>query len=305
MSIYNTGTRPKELWPGLKGFWDGRGKELQHLYTQYMTVVNSDKKYEKYSEHYDTGLVPIKAEGDATKFAGFAEGASPEFRNVAYSLGIILTHESIKDNQYFSEGKDKVRALRKSFFTTKEINCADVLNNGFDTNYVMPNGDGKPLFSTSHPNSTGTFSNKLAVDADLSEASLEELLIQIKGAFDSTGVHKANLRGQMLMVADENWFTAERILKSILQNDTGNNAINAIKSTGALPKGYLCNTYLTDPDAWFVTTDVEKGLIFQEREDLDFYDDNDTDTRNMKYYAYERYATGWVDPRGAFASAGA
>jgi hypothetical protein len=305
MTVYTTGTRPNELWPGIKGFWDGMSKELPPLYTQYMTVVDSDKKYEKYSEHYNTGLAQVKAEGDSTKFAGFAQGASPEFRNVAYSLGIILTHESIADNQYFSEGKDKVRALRKSFYTTKEVNCADVLNNGFDTNFTMPNGDGLPLFSTSHVDSSGTYSNKLAVDADLSETSLEELLIQIKGAFDSTGVHKANLRGQKLIVADANWFEAERILKSILQNDTGNNAVNAIKSTGALPQGYLCNTYLTDSDAWFVTTDVEKGLVFQNREALELYDDNDTDTRNMKYYGYERYATGWVDPRGIYGSAGA
>lgn len=305
MSTFTTGTRPNELWPGIKGFWDGMGKELSPLYTQYLQQKTSDKAYEKYSEHYNTGLAQRKEEGDSTKFAGFAQGSSPEFRNVAWSLGIVLTHESIQDNLYFTKGKDKVRALRKSFFTTKEVNAADILNNGFDSNFIMPNGDGQALFSTAHKNGTGTFSNKLAVDADLSETSLEEMLIQIKGTFDSTGVHKANLRGKKLHVSDENWFTAERLLKSILQNDTGNNAINAIKSTGALPEGYLCNTYLTDQDAWFVHTDAENGLIFQDREKLSLRDDNDENTRNMKYYGYERYALGWIDVRGAFASAGA
>lgn len=304
-SIYNTGTRPNELWGGIKGFWDGMGEELQALYPQYMKIEESDQSYEKYSEHFNTGLAQRKAEGDSTKFAGFAQGASPEFRNVAWSLGIILTHESIADNLYFKQGKDKVRALRKSFFTTKEVNAADVLNNGFTAGFTMPNGDGQVLFSTSHPNAAGTYSNRLAVDADLSETSVEEMLIQIKGAYDSSGVHKANLKGEKLIVSDANEFEAARILKSVLQNDSGNNAINAIKSTGKLPEGVLVNTYLTDSDAWFITTDTEKGLVFQNREALTLEDDNESKTKNMQYYGYERYSLGWVDPRGVYGTTGA
>jgi len=305
MSTFTTSTRTNELWPGIKGFWDGMTKELSPLYTQYFTVENSDKSYEKLSEHYNVGVAPVKAEGAQTKYGTFAQGTSPEFFNIAYSLGIILTHESIADNQYFKDGKDKVRALRKSFYTTKEIVCANVLNNAFSSGSLMPGGDGVSLCNTAHPNAAGIFSNKLEVDSDLSEASLEELLIIIKGAFDSTGVHKSNSRGKKLIVSDSNWFVAERILKSLLQNDTGNNALNAIKSLGVLPEGYMSNTYLTDVDAWFVKTDAEKGLTFMEREKLNFYDDNVTNTRNMEYYGYERYAVGWANARGIYGSQGA
>ena len=305
MSIYNTGTTSNELWPGMKGFWDGRGKELPYLYTQYFDIESSEQKYEKLSEHYNTGLAKPKAEGSETEIGGFAQGASPEYYNIAYSLGIILTHESIKDNLYFKEGKDKIRSLRKSFYTTKEIVHANVLNNGFTSGFIMPNGDGKTLFATDHKNAGGTFSNRLSVGADLSETAIEDMLIQIKGAFDSTGVHKANIRGQKLLVSDSNWFISERILKSFLQNDTANNAVNALKSTGAIPQTYISNTYFTDSDAWFVKTTAEKGLTCFERESLDLYDDNEQATRNYLYYGYERYSVGWTDPRGVYGSPGA
>jgi hypothetical protein len=303
-TTFLTSTRPSELWPGIKGFWDGAEKEFTTLYNKYFDVTTSDKKQEQYSEHYNTGLVPIKAESDETVFAGFAQGAQPRFTNVAYSLGIILSHESIKDNQYFKEGKDKVKALRKSFYTTKEIVHANVLNNGFNSSFLQEGGDGVELFSQLHLNASGTYQNELTLPADLSESSLEDMLILIKGAFDSTGVHKANLTPKMLIVPDALCFTAERILRSILQNDTGNNAINAIKNMGLLPDGYLVNTYLTDNDAWFVKTDAE-GLLSLERESLELYDDNDTKTRNMQYFGYERYSKGWKDPRGIYGSEGA
>jgi hypothetical protein len=304
MSIYNTGTRPNEIWPGLKGFWDGMSEELSPLYPQYFKEEKSTQKYEKYTEHYNTGLVQVKAEGDSTKFAGFAQGASPELRNVAYSLGIILTHESISDNLYFKEGNDKIRALRKSFFTSKEINGANILNNGFDSNYLMPNGDGVELFSSAHPNAAGTYANELAIPSDLSEQALEDMLVLIKKTYDASGVHKANLTARKLIIPDEQEFNAARILKSVLQNNTGNNAINAIKSLGKLPEGYLCNTYLTDEDSWFVTTDADNGLIYQNRESLSIEKDNEMSTKNLACYGYERYAFGWVNPRGIFGSEG-
>jgi len=305
MSVFTTSTRPNEIWPGLKVFWDGMGSKLAPLYPQIFKEEKSTQKYEKYSEHYNVGLPQLKAEGDSTKFAGFAQGASPELRNIAYSLGIILTHESIADNLYFKEGKDKIEALRKSFETNKDTLGADVLNNGFSSSYLMPNGDGVELFSSLHPNAAGTYANELPIPADLCETSLEDMLVLISAALDSSGVHKANLKAQKLIVSKENMFNAARILKSTLQNDTATNAINAIKSMGLLPEGFITNIYLTDTDAWFVKTDAQNGLIYQNREPLKLYRDNEMDTLNLKCYGYERYAFGWVDPRGMYASEGA
>jgi len=55
-------------------------------------------------------------------------------------------------------------------------------------------------------------------------------------------------------------FEAERILKSTLQNDTANNAINALKSTGMFSGGVKVNHYLTDTDAWFIRTNCPDGM---------------------------------------------
>jgi hypothetical protein len=306
-SIFTANTRPDELWPGLKGFWDGATADYEGIkvYDKIFTIVRSDKDFEKYEEHRNTGLVPVKPEGAQTQFDGFAQGIRPELRNTAYSLGIILTHESIVDNKYFTQGKDKVRALRKSFFTTKEKVHANILNRAENASYTVSGGDGQSLLSVSHTNARGTWANKQATDADLSETALEDMLILIANTVDASGVHNAGLSAKTVVVPTNNMFEIERILGSVLQNDTGNNAVNAIKSMNAIPNGYIYWRYLTDTDSWFVITDAEKGLISQQREDLEFYDDNEKRTRNMQYFGYERYVASWVDPRGVFGSLGA
>jgi hypothetical protein len=185
---------------------------------------------------------------------------------------------------------------------TKETVHANIFNRGFNGSYV--GGDGQPLFSTAHPTLAGSQSNRLATDADLSEASLEDMLILIRTAKDRRGL-PISLTGMKLVVPPQEEFNAARILKSTLQNDTANNAVNAIKSMGMLPGGALGWVYLTDPDAWFITTDVPQGLISFERRALEFAKDGDFDTDNFKHKASERYVPGWADWRGVFGTQGA
>lgn len=185
--------------------------------------------------------------------------------------------------------------------TTKEIVGANIYNRGFDTNF--PGADGQPLFSASHDSDVGAQSNLLTA-ADLSELSLENGLIQIANATDSAGL-PIKLVAQSLHVSTSDMFNANRILDSVLQNDTANNAINAVRNMGMLPNGASVNHYFTDTDAWFLRTDVPDGLIHYEREAIDFSEDNDFDTENMKYKCYERYNFGWADWRGAYGNAGA
>lgn len=170
-----------------------------------------------------------------------------------------------------------------------------MLNRAFNSSYT--GGDGKELLATDHPSLAGDWSNELGTPADLSEASLEDLLIQIDTATNSRGLEIA-IKGEKLIVPSQLAFEAERIMKSNLQNDTANNAVNAVKSRGLLPGGVVVNHYLTDTDAWFVKTNAPDGLLGFQRTPFEFTKDSDFDTDNFKHKGYERYVFGWTDPRG-------
>ena len=193
--------------------------------------------------------------------------------------------------------------MARSFYQTKEINAANILNRAFNASY--PAVDGKALIATDHVTKAGlTYSNALATPADLSEAAIEQTLIQIKQATNERGL-RISIMPRNLVVAVENIFQANRILHSNLRVGTDHNDLNAIKNMGALPGECISWNYLTDPDAWFITTDIEEGLVYQEREALEFDSDNEFNTKNAAFSGYERYVFDSVDPRGVYGSAGA
>jgi phage major head subunit gpT-like protein len=186
---------------------------------------------------------------------------------------------------------------------TKQIKAANVLNNGFSSTY--PGGDGVELFSTAHPLvSGGTNSNEPSTPADLNETSLESAVIQIAAWTDERGLLIA-AKPRKLIVPPSLQFVATRLLETELRVSTNNNDINALKNNGSIPGGYTVNNFLTDSNAWFLTTDVPNGLKHFVRTPMNTSMDGDFDTGNVRYKARERYSFGWSDPLGIFGSPGA
>jgi len=300
--VISTGNHPKALWPGVEA-WFGRKYDMHEKFCEQMfDISTSKKKYEENVEVTGFGLAPIKSEGGSVSFDSESQGPTTRYTHVAYGLGYIVTREEQDDNLYATVAKQRAEALAFSMYTTKEIIAANVYNRAFNNAYK--GGNGVEMISTLQVTEDGTQSNELAVAADLSEASLEDILIQIKNAKNSRGL-RINLQGQKLIVAPDNEFTANRILFSTLQAGTANNDINAIRYMGMLPQGIMSNPFLSDSDAWFVSTNAPNGLKGFMRTGLEFTKDNDFDTSNAKAKAYERYPFGGTDWRGIFGSAGA
>ena len=299
--VISTGSIPKLLWPGLNAIWGQEYKDLDQQWRDLYEVQTSDKNYEEDVLLPGFGLAPVKPEGMSTSFDTTQQGFTSRYTHVAYGLGFILTFEMIEDNLYEKAAMNQTGKLARSFKQTKENVAANVYNRAFNPLYL--GGDGVSLINASHPTQSGLQSNILATPADLSEAALEDITIQIMNAVDDRGLRIA-LMGESLHVAPANVFEATRILQSQLQNDTANNAINAVKAQGLFPKGVKVNNYFTDPDAWFVRTDCPDSMKFFERNRAMFAQDNDFDTSNLKYKGYERYSAGWSDWRGAYGSAG-
>ena len=299
----NTGTHPKALWPGVHTMF-GMSYQGRDEWRDLVTVTTSDKHREEMVQNNGFGLAAIKEQGGSIGYDTTSQGGTATAYHVVYGLGYIITREAIEDNLYEKLAMSRAKALKRAMVETKNTVVANWFNRGFDTNYTV-GPDGKPMFSASHPSTSGNQSNLMATPADLSEASLEDLVIQINGAVDDRG-NKVVLQSRNLVIPRQLEFEAARILKSIQQNDTANNAINALKAMGTFPDGFKVNHFLTDPDAFFIRTDLSEGelTLFQRRE-LEFTKDNEFATENALAKATERYSLQVGDFRGYYASAGA
>jgi len=302
MAVITTGNHPKALWPGIRKWWGRQYDEHKVEHTDLFTPENSTQAYEEDVQVTGFGLAPVKAEGAGISYDSETQGYTSRYTHVAYALGYICTFEELRDNLYEVVSKRRARANAFSMRQTKENVGANVYNRAFNSSFT--GGDGTELIATSHSTLSGNQSNHLTTAADLSEASLEDLIIQIMGATNDRGL-KISLMPRSLIVPRQLWFEANRILKSTLQNDSANNAINVLRATNALPDGIKVNHYLTDADAFFVRTNVPNGMICFDRDKIPLEQDNDFDTKNAKAAAYERYSFGWTDWRGVYGSPGA
>lgn len=301
--VINTGTHPKLLWPGVHTVWgqiyDSHPKEYEDLYE----VEKSEKAYEQDVQVTGFGLATVKGQGAPVQYDSEEQGFVQTYTHVAYALGYIVTYEELQDNLYKEVATRRAKANAFSINQTVETVAALVYNDAFTGNYYL-NADGQPLISASHVQvSGGTFSNRLTPDADLSEAALEDINIQIMQMTMDRGLKIAAM-AQSLHIAPSEFYNANRILKSVLQNDTANNAINALKATNAFPKGIKLNHYFTAPQAWFVRTNVPNGMTMFWRNRPEFSQDNDFDTKNAKAATYMRFSLGNTDPRGIYGSNG-
>lgn len=302
MGIINTGTHPKALWPGVFSMF-GMSYNNRDQWRDLVEVQTSDKHREEMVQNNGFGLAAIKEQGASIGYDTTSQGGTAIAQHVVYGLGYIVTREAIEDNLYEKLAMGRAKALKRAMVETKNTVVANWLNRGFDTNYTV-GPDAKPMFSASHPSSSGNQSNLLGTAADLSEASLEDLVIQANGATDDRG-NKIALQVLSLHIPRQLEFEAARILKSINQNDSANNAINALRALGTFPEGFKVNNFFTDPDAFFIKTDVSDGLTLFQRRALEFTKDNDFGTENALAKATERYSVQIGDFRQWYASAGA
>ena len=300
--VITTGTHPKALWPGIKAWWGQVYDEHPEEFTALFDTEMSHQNYEEDVQLTGFGLAPVKTEGQGVQYDSEVQGFTTRYTHIAYALGYIVTKEELDDNLYESVSKKRAGALAMSFRQTKENVAANIYNRAFNSTYT--GGDGKALCATDHPNTTGgTFANKLTVDADLSEASLEDATIALMGFQNDRGL-LINVLPKSLHIARQEYYNAARILKSVNQPTNANNDINVLRANNVFPGGAVLNHYFTSPHAWFIRTNIRDGMKYYSRVGISFDQDNDFDTMNAKAKGYERYSFGWTDPRAVYGSNG-
>ena len=300
--IITSSSFAKLLWPGLNSIYGKEYADYPVEWDKLFEKNSSDRAYEEDLGLSSFGLAAVKNEGAPIQYDTERQGFTSRYNHVVYALGFIVTREIFEDDQYGKVGAQKAKALARSMRQTKEIVGANIYNRAFDSTYK--GGDGVELISASHPNvAGGVFSNKIATAADLSEAALEQAVIDIAGFRDDRGLLIA-ARPEQLIIPYQQTFEAKRILGADGRVGTDLNDPNVLKDMG-LFSNVTINHYLTDADAWFIRTNVKDGIKYFERRGDAFEMDNDFDTENAKFKATARYSFGWSDPRSIYGSAGA
>ena len=291
----------KELEPGLNALFGLEYKQYENQTADIYTTESSDRAFEEEVMLSGFAQAQVKPEGSGVVYDNAQETYTARYTNETIALALAITEEAIEDNLYDRLASRYTKALARSMSQTKQVKGVVPLNSGFG---AFTSGDGVALFSTAHPTIAGTVSNTLATAADLNETSLEQALIDIAAMTDERGL-KIAAKGMKMIIPSALQFTAERLMASAGRVGTADNDINAIKSMGMIPQGYSVNNYLTDTDAFFITTDVPNGMKHFERTPMTTKMEGDFDTGNVRYKARERYVFGVSDFRGIFGSPGA
>ena len=292
----------KELEPGLNALF---GLEYDRYENQDKEIFDSESSDRAFEEEVMLGgfaNAAVKPEGQGVSYEDAQETYTARYTNETIALAFALTEEAVEDNLYDKLSTRYTKALARSMANTKQVKAANILNRAFNASYL--GGDAKELCATDHPTLSGDQKNELSTAADLNETSLEQMLIDIADMKDERGL-KIALRGMKMIIPVNLQFVAERLMKSAGRVGTADNDINAIKSMGMVPEGYVINNFLTDTDAFFIKTDAPNGLKHFVRAPIRTAMEGDFDTGNVRYKARERYSYGWSDWRGIFGSPGA
>ena len=292
----------KELEPGLNALFGLEYDRYDNQHTEIFDTENSDRAFEEEVMLSGFGTASVKPEGTSIEYDDATEAFTARYTHETIALAFAITEEAVEDNLYDKISSRYTKALARSMMNAKQVKAANVLNRAFNSSYT--GGDGLELLSTAHVTTGGNVKNELTTAADLNETSLEQALIDIAGITDDRGL-KVALNGMKMIIPVNLQFTAERLMKTSQRVGTADNDINAHKSMGMIPQGYVVNNYLTDTDAWFIKTDAPNGLKHFQRAAISTKMEGDFETGNVKYKARERYSFGWSDWRGIFGSPGA
>jgi hypothetical protein len=280
------------------GVYDQRADEWKQVFVQQQGIP---RNYHEEPVLYGFGAAPELPDGTPVTYQAGGVLFLQRYVYKVYGLAFALTKVLVEDGDHIRIGQTYAKHLAQSLIETKETLCANVLNRAFTAGFN--GGDGVTLVANNHPIAAGTFSNQLTTPANLSQTSLEQILIQIRNAVDNNG-KRIRLNPEKLVVSPSNVFQAEVLLKSVLRTGTADNDINPVKSMGLLAGGQANLSRLTSTTAWWVKTDAPEGLKLMMRRGLEKSMEGDFETDSTRFKSTERYAVGFTDPRTVYGTPG-
>ena len=139
MAAITTGSFAKALKPQVMAWFGDAYKGVEPLYPMFMEVVKSGDAYEEDVLLSGLGLGRKKPEGSAVAYDDMRQGYTKRYTAVTYASGYIITREMMEDGKAPARAERFTKSLRRGMEKTRETIAANMLNNGFDSNF--PGGD--------------------------------------------------------------------------------------------------------------------------------------------------------------------
>ena len=293
-----SGSFAELLWPGIHGLWGADYNDWPVLWSQIFNKEKTKLAFDKDQGVTGLGLAGIKEQGRGVAYSDPFQGYQKEYVQVTYAIGTSVTKEMVFHEQYNYINK-LPKMIARSMRETEETIHFNQLNNGFSSSFT--GADGLSLFNAAHLLvNNSTYRNQPSTASDLTQASVEQAFIDIMDWTDDQGLRKM-FKPLILVAPTAERFNAERILETKYAVWSADNDINPIQGKLKL----VVSPYLTDTDAWFITTDCPDGLKALYAWEGDLERDNDFNSKNLLMTGSIRFASGWTDPHGAYGSAGA
>lgn len=298
-SIIVKGNFPTNTIEGYVTKYYGEYDMYEAQWKSMFEVSNSERSFELEALTDNFTVIPAKPEGVNITYQSGQERFNTTYNHTSFGGGFQITREAKDDGKELDLMTKYTRQLGEAAKRTNEINGANVMNRGFNSNFI--GGDGIELYSTAHPVISGTQANTLASQAAFSEASLEDLCI-LTYKMKDFNLNFASIKTDVLCIPPALQFEAERVLYSTARVATADNDLNALKAKGKFPKGFTVNQYLDSDNRFFIKTSITNGMKMFDRTSPEFSMDSAFDAEVSKYKIYFRNSFGWTDFRGTVAS---
>lgn len=265
---------------------------------RYYEISPSKKAFETDEEYAGIGLASMVGEGAEIPTAAIKHGSTMRYDHDKWGIRMVVTDEAIEDNMYM-EAIDETKNLSRSMWKTVDYDGIQIFVHGWDT--AVTYGDGKPLFSTSHPLPKGGMgSNTLATPMAPSTASLTVIGTAIARQVSHDGLIQGYKTKKVVAPYDQ-WGVWRVLTGSARDPGAGEfNAVNIVKDLSLEP---VMSIYWTNTATnWAIMTDCKKGLrwFWRRRPRTKTWMDNAHENVHSSITA--RWSRGVTDWRCAFGS---
>ena len=287
--------------------YNAYGLEYERLPKFYEQVAKT-RKMNGYIEEdvrlSSFGRMQRKLDGEAFVMDSMRQEYLTRYIAVEYALGAAVSRRMIEHGKGMDILAKISTELANASVQERNHKVASIFNNAFDS-AAQAMGDGAALCTTAAANVSGlSGSNKLAVDADFSEAALETLTIQITSEARNSRGELIVLSPDMLVIHPSNQFEVARILDSSLRAGTADNDKNV--HLGELKKRAM-SPLLSDSDAWFILTNVNmgsEGLVVKEERPMTIDTEVDFKTSAVLVKGETSFTAGITDRLAVYGSSG-
>jgi len=285
------------LEPGLRKIFDDTYEEIPEVYSSIFRVNDSNVDVERDSAVTGFSLLEETGEGEPIQYEDPVQMYDVSYVHRKYTKGFKVSEELVEDDRY-NVIRKKPAALARAARRTAEYLAAEVLNNGFSSGV---GGDGKYLFSVSHPRADGgtAQSNASGSGIPLTETNLNTGLLAMRSQLDDKGM-KIGVKADTLIVPPALHKLAVEITNSSMKSGTADNDLNYYN--GMLK--VIDWDWLSSNTAWFLLDSSVHQLNYFWRVRPEFKQDNSFDTGMALFKTRMRCSMGWSDWRGIWGSKG-